>query len=443
VSAIRLILVEDEAALRNVLARELADAGFEVRGFASAEGVTDVCLEFQPSVALVDLRLPGKGGMDLLRDLHQLCADLQVVVLTGHGGVAEAVQAMRLGAYDFLVKPTKLEVLEQTLRRAAEKSDLLLENRRLRRAAAAGAGAHEILGDSPAMRELGRLIARIGPTDVPVLIHGENGTGKELIARNLHDLSPRATAAFVVLNCGAVASELVESELFGHERGAFTGAERQRIGLFEAADGGTLLLDEVGELPPTVQPALLRAVQFGEIRPVGSARARTVDVRVLAATNRDLVQEIAAGRFREDLFHRLATFHLEAPPLRERREDVAQLARTFLARATLKSQRTLVLDDAAVERLAAHHWSGNVRELENAMTRLAVLAPGEVVTAADVESIALSQSLPDRTALPTLRLDELERMAVRTALERHRGDKRAAARELGVSLRTLYNKLGP
>lgn len=441
-SEIRLLLVEDDATLRRVLARELATAGFAVEALPAAEGAAEALRREQPPVALIDLRLPGKSGLELLRELRELDPNLQAVMLTGHGGVPEAVEAMRLGAYDFLTKPTRLEVLEQVLRRAAEKAALLGENQRLRRVAAGRDDPFEILGDSPPVAALRELVARLAPADAAVLIQGENGCGKELVARNLHRLSPRAEQPFVVLNCGALPGQLVESELFGHERGAFTGADRRRLGLFEAADRGTLLLDEIAELPLPVQPALLRVLQFGEVRPVGQTRSRTVDVWVLAATHRDLGEEVRAGRFREDLFYRLAALVVRVPPLRERGEDVAQLARAFLARAAARAGRRLVLSAAAERRLVAHPWPGNVRELENAMLRLSLLAAGEEVGTDELERVALASGLPPASVeLPSLRLDELEHQAVATALARCGGDKRAAAAALGISLRTLYYKL--
>jgi len=438
---IRLIFVEDDPTLGKVLSKELASVGFEVRLFRTADGVADCARETQPQVALVDVKLPGRSGIELLRELRELYPDLQVVMLTGHGGVPEAVEAMRIGAYDFLTKPTRLDSLEQILRRAAEKSDLLLQNEFLRRAATSSKDPYRILGNSRASEEIRRLIARIGPAEATVLIQGENGTGKELIARNLHRQSERRDEPCIVVNCAAIPSELVESELFGHERGAFTGADRKKVGLFEAAHKGTLILDEVGELPVSIQPSLLRVLQFGEIRPVGSVQTKKVDVRVIAVTNRDLPTEVRDGRFREDLFYRLSTLQITAPPLRARADDIAELATSFLALACLRSKRCLQFDDAALVALREHSWPGNVRELENAVTRLSVLVSGDVITAQDVEQYALRPATAGRPGLPTLNLEELEGIAIAAALEKHKGDKPEAAKELGVALRTLYNKL--
>jgi DNA-binding NtrC family response regulator len=437
----RVLLVEDDATLRGVLARELADVGFEVKACASAEEALEAAPPFGPGVALVDLKLPGRSGLDLLGDLAAALPEIQVVMLTGHGGVPEAVEAMRRGACDFLTKPTRLDVLEQVLRRAAERNELLAENARLRRAAASHDDPDAMLGESAAMRELRALAERIGPTSAPVLVLGEHGAGKELLARALHRMSPRRDQPWVVVNCGALPADLVESELFGHEKGSFTGADRRSVGLVEAAHRGTLFLDEIGDLPLAVQPVMLRTLQFGEVRPVGSTRTRTVDVRVIAATNRDLARDVREGRFREDLFFRLAAFQLSVPPLRARGADIRLLAARFLAQACARTGTVRRLDDDAIRALEAHAWPGNVRELENAMMRLAVLAPGEAVTAGDVRQLAIGTVSPGRPALPTLQVDELERLAVLAAIERHPGDKSAAAAALGVTVRTLYNKL--
>lgn len=435
----RVFFVEDDDVLRKVLGRELEQAGYEVRAFGTGVGLTEFVREGEPDVVLLDLRLPERSGLEVLQDLRAEDAELPVVMLTGHGAVPEAVEAMRLGAYDFLTKPVPLSVVEQILRRAIDSRHLVQENRRLRRAMA-GTGAEEIIGDSAPVRELRALIHRVGPTPTSVLIQGENGTGKELVARSLHGLSPRSDQPFVVVNCAAIPENLVDSELFGHEKGAFTGADKPRLGLFEAAHLGTLFLDEVAELPLAVQPTLLRALQFGEVRSVGSERTRKVDVRVIAATNRDLLDAVAHERFREDLYYRIATVVIRVAPLRERRADIPQLVETFLRTACPKLGRRVRVEDAAMEELVKHAWPGNIRELQNVLTRLILLADDERVHVRDVHAVASLQRPPDGT-LPTLRLEELERLAILAALDRHAGNKRVAAHELGVALKTLYNKL--
>jgi two-component system response regulator HydG len=442
------LFVEDDATFRRVLARELRDLGFVVHDFADGDAalaaLRGALSGSAPPAALVDLRLPGRSGQDVLRELVALDPDLQVVMLTGHGGVSDAVAAMRAGAFEFLLKPTPLPVVEQALRRAIERRRLLLENRELRRAATAASVG--ILGDSPPVRELVAMIERLAPAAGHVLVCGESGTGKELVARALHERSARRDGAFVVVNCASVAANLVESELFGHARGAFTGADRNRSGVFDAADGGTLFLDEVGELATAVQAALLRALQFGEVRPVGASATHAVDVRVIAATNRDLRTRVADGAFREDLYYRLAALQITVPPLRERRADVLILAQAFLAREAARAGAPLRVAPAAAERLLAHDWPGNVRELQNAMQRLAVLCAGPTIELADVERYVIAAGRPAAPAagpgtLPTLDLEQLERLAIVAALERFGGDKPAAARELGIALKTLYNKI--
>jgi two-component system NtrC family response regulator len=436
----RLFLVDDDESLRRVLSLELGEAGFEVRAFASAAGVVEAVRADPPDALLVDLRMPGVDGLELLARVRAADERAQVVVLTGHGAVPDAVEAMRRGAHDFLAKPARLDVLEQVLRRAVERRALLEGNERLRRVVEHDASPGRLIGAGAAMTRLREELGRVARSDSHVLVLGENGTGKELVVRELHARSARASEPLVVLNCGAVPDNLVESELFGHEKGAFTGADRRRVGLFEAAHGGTLMLDEIGELPKAVQPVLLRALQFGEIRPVGSDRARKVNVRVVSATHRDLRERIRSGEFREDLFYRIAPLVLEVPALRERREDIPELAQAFVARSAARLGRVIGLDAAAVELLCLHDWPGNVRELENAAERLCVMAEGASIGPELVRRHVL-RGADAAGAMPTLNLDELERRAVVEALARHGGDKRAASAELGVALKTLYNKI--
>jgi len=445
----RVLLVEDDESLRTVLKRELAAMGFDVRVHQSGAGAVDQVRAFEPDAMLLDLHLPDVPGLDVLEQARKQDAHLPIVVFTGHGTVSTAVQAMQRGAFDFLAKPVALDVLEQTLLRATEHGQLLRENERLRCATAhASAGASVVAPVSDSAVRLDQQILRVAKAEQSVLVQGESGTGKELVARRVHAGSSRSGQPFVVVHCGAIPRQLVESELFGHVRGAFSGADQKRSGLFEAADGGTLFLDEIGELPLDVQPALLRALQFGEIRPVGSDHVRNVDVRFVAATHRDLGEAARAGTFREDLYYRLAVLELRVPPLRERRDDIAPLARSFLAREGARTSRPLQFDDAALRRLEAHEWPGNVRELENAIVRLGVLVDGPLVTVGDVEDVVFAggprAAAGGATAngdLPTLELRELEAMAIDQALRRHDGNKTRAAAELGIALKTLYNKL--
>jgi DNA-binding NtrC family response regulator len=435
------LFVDDDDVFRRTLARELEHMGFAVHALPDHRGAVEALAEFEPAAALVDLRMPEVDGIELTRRLLAVRKDLPIVVLTGHGAVPEAVAAMRAGAFDFLTKPAPLDLVENTLARACRHGAMVRENTNLRRLVEGPASDERLLGDAPPLVELRSLITRVARGDANVLILGESGTGKELVARSVHAQSTRADRPFVVVNCGALPESLVASELFGHEKGAFTGAAQRRVGLLEAADGGTVFLDEIGELPVAVQPTLLRALQFGEVQPVGAERPRTIDVRVLAATHRDPFAGIEEGWFREDLYYRLSALVLEVPPLRARRGDVPTLARAFLERATHGRDAAWSFDPAALALLERNDWPGNVRELENAVLRLATLANGPVVTAEDVERHVLARRRNARGELPTLDLGELERLALLEALRRHGGDKRAAATELGVALTTVYNKL--
>ena len=435
----RVLFVDDDNTLREVLKRELEDFGLEVISCADPAVALERLAQTPVDVALLDLRLPGMDGLELLKRVRAIDEALPVVILTGHGAVREAVEAMRLGAHDFLTKPVSLEALERILTRACGQRDLLQENRRLRRLADTEPESTQILGDSAPIQALRSLMERVAVSSAPVLVLGESGTGKELVARAIHAESPRAARPFVVVHCGAIPENLIESELFGHERGAFTGADRRRTGLFEAAHGGTLFLDELGELPLQVQPVLLRALQFGEVRAVGGNRVQTVDVRVIAATHRDLTAEVEKRAFREDLYYRLSALVVDVPPLRARGGDIALLALVFLEREAAKLGRKLRFAPAAVSALTALDWPGNVRELENAVTRLATLCAADTIAPADVERWVTARRRPAPTgqALPTLDIEELERLAVHAALEKHAGNKRAAAAELGLSPKTL------
>jgi DNA-binding NtrC family response regulator len=438
----RVLFVDDDVTFRRVMAREIEGFGYHAEVVGSAEDALAALARVRPDVALLDLRLPGADGLQLLLRIREAEPDLPILMLTGHGGVPEAVEAMRRGAYDFLQKPVSLDVLESALARALERRDLVEENRRLRSLASGGQVPSGIQGDAQSTRMLRELIGRIAASPASVLVLGEHGTGKELVARALHELGPRSGRPFVAVNMGAIPEALVESELFGHARGAFTGAGQRRVGLFEGAHGGTLFLDEIAELPLSMQPVLLRVLQSAELRPVGASETIEIDVRVVAATNRDLQAEVAAGRFREDLYYRLATLVVEVPPLRDRRADVPVLAEQFLADERQRGDAPMGFTEEALEALVRHDWPGNVRELQNAVARLAALTDKPFVERADVELHVLSRRASTRSAvLPTLDIGELEEIAVRAAMERHAGNKRAAAAELGVALKTLYNKL--
>jgi two-component system, NtrC family, response regulator AtoC len=456
----RVFVVEDDASLRRLLCEELGDLGYDSPGFASAEDAL-VALRQPPPPDLVvcDLRLPGMDGMSLLRRFQQDADRPAFLIVTAFGSVGEAVAALKAGADDFLTKPLDLDHLALTVNR-------LLEARRLRAQVQAyqslidDAQFAGLLGRSPVMRALYEQIRQIAVTDAPALIAGESGTGKELIARALHSEGPRRAAPFVAINCASIPQELIESELFGHEAGAFTGATRKQPGLFRAADGGTLLLDEIGEMPLPMQAKLLRVLQEGSIRPVGATREIDVNTRILAASNRELEVEVQAGSFREDLFFRLETFSLRAPPLRERGDDLAFLAAAFLRlHSDRLNKRIAGFADDAMAALQTYSFPGNVRELQNAVERAATFCDGAWVGArhlpprirdskregADIcDSDTGRSALPDGMftgpVLPTLA--EVEQRYIRHVLEHTHGNKRRAAALLGIGRRTLYRKIG-
>src|SRR5512146_2853174 len=372
--------------MRHLLSVILADHGYEARAVGSGEDALKELAARDYDLVLTDVRMPGMGGLELLRRILAADPERLVIVMSAYGSQDAALEAMKAGAYDYVSKPFRPDEVVLVLRKAEERERLARENRRLRTELSDAYRPESIVGDSPAMQELLRQVAKGAPQKATVLLQGEPGTGKELIARALHERSPRASLPFVAVNCGAIPPELIESELFGHVRGAFTDAVRANKGLATEADGGTLFLDEIGELPLAIQVKLLRFLQDQEVRPVGDVRSRRVDVRVVAATSRDLASDVAAGRFREDLLYRLDVVRLRLPPLRDRSEDIAPLAAHFLARhARLRPDLPgLALGDDAREALLAHRWPGNVRELEHALERAVVLADGPLIHELDL-----------------------------------------------------------
>jgi DNA-binding NtrC family response regulator len=431
------LVVDDDPGVRYTLREILESEGLAVE--EAADGTAALAaFEARPAPLVVtDLRMPGMDGMELLRRLSARPRPPRVVVVTAHGSERQAVEAMKAGAHDYFRKPFEKDELVAVVRRALEAVRLVHENERL---AGELALSRTMVFASEPMRRLAELVARVAPRDVTVLLTGESGTGKERVAEAIVQASPRAGRPFVRFNCAALAPELAEAELFGHARGAFTGATRARPGLFGEADGGTILLDEVGELAPGAQAKLLRVLQEGEVRPVGEERARTVDVRVIASTNRDLAQEVRAGRFREDLRYRLDVVHLTIPPLRERPEDVPALVRHFLARfAERFGVPAAHAADAIAERLVGRAWPGNVRELEHVIERLVALSPAEGL---DLALLPGAGSSEERAPLPLReRVQAYERGLVVEALREARGNRSEAARRLGVSRVTLHDKL--
>ncbi|HET7825606.1 MAG TPA: sigma-54 dependent transcriptional regulator [Anaeromyxobacter sp.] len=435
---VRVLVVDDVPGVRYTLREILSSEGLLVE--EAADGAEALArFEAQPTPLVVtDLRMPNVDGMELLRALAARSPAPRVVVITAHGSERQAVEAMKAGAYDYFRKPFENEELLAVVRRAVEALRLAHENERL---AGELALARTMVFASEAMRRLAVLVARVAPRDVNVLVTGESGTGKERVAEAIVAASARAEKPFVRFNCAALTPELAEAELFGHARGAFTGADRARPGLFGEADGGTILLDEVGELAAPAQAKLLRVLQEGEVRAVGEERTRKVDVRVVASTHRDLAEEVRAGRFREDLFYRLNVVQLRLPPLRERPEDVKVLARHFLDRYAVRfGVPSLRVPDALLDRLAAHPWPGNVRELENAIEALVALSPPEGLDL----SLLPGAGAPTRAGEPLPlreRVQAYERGIVVDALRAARGNRSEAARRLGISRVTLHDKL--
>jgi len=437
--ATRVLVVDDDPAVRYTLREILASEGLAVE--EASDGAEALArFEARPvPLVLTDLRMPGMDGMELLRRLAARAPAPRVVMITAHGSERQAVEAIKAGAYDYFRKPFETEELLAVVRRAVEALRLSHENERL---AGELALSRTMVFASEAMRRLAILVARVAPRDVTVLLTGESGTGKERVAEAIVLASLRAGRPFVRFNCAALAPELAEAELFGHTRGAFTGAARARPGLFREADGGTLLLDEVGELAAPAQAKLLRVLQAGEVRPVGEERTLTVDVRVIAATHRDLEEEVRAGRFREDLLYRLDVVKLRIPPLRERPEDVPVLARHFLDRFAQRfGAAPLHVPEAIFDRLLAHAWPGNVRELENAIEGLVALSPPEgldlsLLPGGGGAAAAEGPPLPLKE-----RVQAYERGLVVEALRAARGNRSEAARRLGISRVTLHDKL--
>lgn len=433
----RVVVVDDDRAMCDMLAAALRTLGFEVTTFDRADPALEHILSTPTDIVLTDVRMPGSDGLDLCTQVHVAKPRLPVIVLTGFGSLDAAVQAMRAGAYDFLSKPVELEELEFAVQRAAEKCELTRQVRKYRLASRRPDGLH---GDSPGFLRVVDQIPRAAASDLPVLIQGETGTGKELFARALHEASPRAEAPFVAVNCAAIPEGLIESELFGHVRGAFTSASAERTGLFVQAGEGTLFLDEVGELPLQVQPKLLRLLQERAARPVGSDSEVPVRCRIIAATNIDLRAAAECGRFRSDLYYRLAVIELSLPPLRDRVGDILGLAQLFIARwADATGVEAPELTQEAARRLVAYGWPGNVRELENAIARAVAMVESAEITVTDLPE-PLHTACPS-TEEPLLSLAAMERAHIRRVLDATGGNKKAAAELLGVDRRTLYRKL--
>ncbi len=439
----RILVVDDEKKMVVLLKSALEHAGHEVRGeYGGQEALAAVAAEAF-DVVLTDLRMEPVDGMAVIAGVREQSPHTRIVVLTAYGEVKTAVDALQAGAFQYLTKPFNLNEVLHVVEQAAAQEELQRRNRALRTeldTTLSGLGVErELIGDSPPMRNLRELVAKVAPSEATVLIRGESGTGKEVTARAVHRASSRAAGPFIAVNCAAISDTLLESELFGYRKGAFTGADEDREGLFEAARGGTVFLDEIGEADPAVQAKLLRVLEEKRINRVGDPREREVDVRVVAATNRSLEQAIVDQVFREDLYYRLLVFPLDVPPLRERSEDIPRLVEHFLDRLGRQGE---VLDSASVQALRAHGWPGNVRELRNVVERGHILAQGAPLTAEHFQLMAGAPGGPAaHPVTEDLNLDNNARRLIAAALERASGNKSLAAQMLGITRRTLYSRL--
>ena len=442
---LRVLIVDDHVASAEGLKEYIQEWGHEAGCAAGAEEALAVMETWRPDAVVCDLRMePGSGGIDLLRTVRASDPWIGFIMLTGHGTIEDAVKSIREGAFDFLTKPVDLERLRMLITRLAERNEMRGEVVRLRKKLASLGEDGVTVNRSPSMQRLMELVGQVAPTSASVLITGESGSGKDFVAQTLHDLSSRADAPFIAVNCPAIPETLLESELFGHERGAFTGALTERPGLFEHAAGGTLFLDEITEMSPTLQAKLLRVLETRKFRRVGGREERLSDLRVLAATNRDPDDSVRDGRLREDLYYRLNVFHIQVPPLRERREDIAPLAARFTATFAEQNDRPVEgLSNEALTALESYDWPGNVRELRNAIERAVVLARGTVIEASDLpQRIQRPNVVIERTRhIGVEPLSDLERKAILSALENFSHNKTHTARALGISLKTLHNKL--
>ncbi|HTV57953.1 MAG TPA: sigma-54 dependent transcriptional regulator [Verrucomicrobiae bacterium] len=441
---LRFLIVDDEQSIRRLCVTVGQGLALDCSEAASAEAALESFESIPPDVVVTDLKLPSLSGTDLLRKIKEQWPRAEVAIMTGHGSIESAVEAMRLGAYDYIEKPFRVEKLRQLLQRMAEKVRLVAENQFLRERVDASENFYGMVGASPKIQDVLRMISRLKEARTPVLITGESGTGKELVARAIHFGGPLAQMPFIAVDCGSLVPTLMESELFGHEKGSFTGALKSKPGLFQAADGGTIFLDEIGELPLELQAKLLRVLQEKEVRPVGSNEKIPVDVRVIAATNRDLEAAYRSGAFRKDLFFRLNVVAVHLPSLRERRSDIPQLVHFFLDRYAPGEH--IQITPAAMKGFLQYDWPGNVRELENCIARAVALGDHRTIDAADLPPAiqasreALSAT-PESASLSTTALSDLERMTILRVFEQAGGDKVMAGKMLGISRATLYRKL--
>ena len=443
---IKLLVVDDEQSIRRLCMTIGGSLGFECSEAESAEAAVTQLETAAPDLVLTDLKLPTQSGVDLLKQVRTILPRTEMAIMTGHGSIESAVDAMKLGAYDYIEKPFRVEKMRLLLQRMAEKVRLVNENAFLRERVSAEDNLDGIIGSSAGLQDVLRMISRLKDSRTPVLISGESGTGKELVARAIHFRGILAQTPFVAVDCGALVPTLMESEMFGYEKGAFTGAMKTKAGLFQAANGGSIFLDEIGELPLEMQAKLLRVLQEKEVRPVGSNERISVDVRVMAATNRDLEAAYRNGTFRKDLYFRLNVVTVHIPPLRDRRSDIPMLVHHFLNRYAPTSH--LQVTPAAMKSLLQYDWPGNVRELENCIARAVTLGDQKIMDVQDlppaIRADQPSSSMPftqDAASLSTTALAEMEKMTILRVFEQAHGDKALAGKMLGISRATLYRKL--
>jgi DNA-binding NtrC family response regulator len=442
----RVLIVEDEPAARVGLEQLVKSWGFVAESAGDGEEAMDKVTTFRPAIVITDLVMPRMDGLGLLRALQQQGADVTTLILTAQGTVETAVEAMKEGAYDYLTKPIDLQRLKILLDKIVERLETMREVKALRRQLREHGTFGSMIGNSPEMRKIYGVIEQASPTNASVLITGESGTGKELVATTVHQLSARGQFPFVAINCAAIPETLLESEIFGHEKGAFTGAADRRPGCFELADRGTLFLDEIGEMTPATQVKLLRVLQEQRFRRLGGRTEQSVDVRVLAATNADPLEAVHKGKLREDLYYRLNVFSLRLPPLRERKEDLPLLIQSFINEFNTRNQRSIVgVDQQAMRMLEQYAWPGNVRELRNVIERATILSPGPFIEPKHLPPALAEEpqapSHPQVALAPGITVEEAERRLIMMTLEHTRDNKTRAAEILGISLKTLHNKL--
>jgi two-component system NtrC family response regulator len=442
---IKILVIDDDESLRRVLEYNLAQEGYAVLTASSGEEGLELLKKEGADLILTDVRMAGMDGLQVMELARKLDPAVQVIILTAFGTIEMAVEAMKAGAFHYISKPFNRDELKLTVKKALQVKDLVRENVALRQELTARVGLDNIIAESPQMGRVLDMVVRVAPTETTVLIMGESGTGKELIARAIHGNSPRARGPFVAVNCAAIPENLLESELFGHVKGAFTGAIRDRVGKFEAADGGTVFLDEIGEMRPDLQVKILRVLEERTLERVGDNRPIRVDVRVLAATNKDLGKAIQAGEFREDLYYRLNVVPVSIPPLRERRADILVLAQHFLRRLGANANLTITPD--AFRALESYDWPGNVRELENALERAMIFHRGDVISLADLPETIRAPRVREVAALPVslpesgLSLEEVEKELILRALQKHDWNQSRAARYLGITRHTLLYRM--